>query len=369
MSVKINWVHPNIKFVTPEEGDAAVPDPPGPVDNRQFNFNALPAEVQARIFKLWLFKEGKLIHAISRLDPFVPNEDFPEEAALRKRSGLKHVFFFGERNCSIACSGQPPNSLLRILLVCRRFYFIGIHCFYGLNTFAFSSLGEFHRFCQGIQPRRVERIQHLEITLTGNQYLTVPLDEKGRIPYSRRTSPLSFLADCHSLRTLVIYINESGKDYARRRYENQDIKEFMDGKTAGQPNQRKLRALRCIQGIDFIYALRGLEWIRFYDLHKAITSGTATREPVADWSFVEDVTNTVTMQKVPSRRECSKLENLEPLFSNNGQQKAWNSGREDWELVKSFYIDNGAFFEFGKLEFFELKFFWRAASWAWRSGY
>ncbi|EGO54405.1 hypothetical protein NEUTE1DRAFT_124657 [Neurospora tetrasperma FGSC 2508] len=362
MSVRINWVHPNIKFVTPEEGEAAVldaavpdvadpdaaisdPSGPGPGHHRRFNFNALPAEVQARIFKLWLFKKGKLIHVISRLDPFVPNEDFPEEAALRNRSGLKNVFFGGERRCNITDSGQNPNSLLRVLLVCRRFFFIGIHCFYGLNSFAFSSLGEFSRFCQGIGPARVSRLQHLEITLMGNQYLTVPLDRNGRIPVSRRTSPLSFLLDCHRLKSLVIFVNESEKTYTRCRYENSIIQDFMVRQTAGQPNQRKHRALRCIQGMDFIYALRGLEWIRFYDLYKAIasTSRTAIREPVADWSFVEDVTNTATMQKVPSRRESSRLENLEPLFSDNGQQEAWNPGQADWELVKSFYIDKWSY--------------------------
>ncbi|KAK3492551.1 uncharacterized protein B0T23DRAFT_144476 [Neurospora hispaniola] len=342
MSVRTNWVHPNIKFVTPEEGEAADPSGPRPADDRRFNFNALPAEVQARIFKLWLFKKDKLIHVISRLDPFVPNQDFPEEAALRNRSGLKNVFFWGERRCNITNSGQNPNSLLRILLVCRRFFFIGIHCFYGLNTFAFSSLGEFSRFCQGIGPARISRLQHLEITLMGNQYLTVPLDRNGRIPVSRRTSPLSFLLDCHRLKSLVIFVNESEKRYTRRRYENSIIQDIMVRQTAGQPNQRKHRALRCIQGMDFIYALRGLEWIRFYDLYKAITSTsrTATRESVADWSFVEDVTNTSTMQKVPSRRESSRLENLEPLFGNNNH---WNPSQADWDLVKGFYINKWSY--------------------------
>ncbi|KAH7630199.1 hypothetical protein B0T09DRAFT_357786 [Sordaria sp. MPI-SDFR-AT-0083] len=224
MSVNINRVHPNIKFVTREEGDAAIEDLPGSnINNGPFNFNGLPAEVQARIFKIWPFKKGKLVHAISRLDPFVPLKEFPEEAALSRRSGLKRFFFF-ERKCSITHSGQAPNDLLRMLLVSRRFYFIGIHAFCGLNTFAFSSLGEFHRFCQGIGPARVERLQHLEITLTGNQYLTVALDPKGRLPYSRRTFGLSFLPDCQRLKTLVIHIDESGKRYQRRRYGDSNYK-------------------------------------------------------------------------------------------------------------------------------------------------
>lgn len=92
-----------------------------------------------------------------------------------------------------------------------------------------------------------------------------------------------------------------------------------------------------------------MEWIQFYDLHNAITSGTATREPVADWPFVEDVTNTATMQKVPSRRESSKLENLQPLFRANGQEGAWNPVRADWELVKGFYIDNGGIWSYDQL--------------------
>ncbi|KAK3401928.1 hypothetical protein B0T20DRAFT_466874 [Sordaria brevicollis] len=349
MSARVNWVHPSIKFVQPGDAEEHEEERPAPGDNRHFNFNGLPAEIQARIFRLWLFKEGKLIHVISRLDPFVPVEEFPEEADLQKRSGLKHTFFIGDRRCNITHSGHPPNQLLRVLLVCKKFYFIGIHCFYGLNTFAFSSLGEFHRFCQGIGPARFERLQHLEITLIGNQYLTVPLDEKGRIPYSRRTFPLSFLPDCHRIKTLVIHVDESSKGSERRSYENRALKEFMYQKTAGQPNQRKLRALRTIQGMDYIYQLRGLERIRFYDLYKAVFAGRDVREPVADWSFVEDVTNTATMQKVASRRESSKLEKLTSLFGDNEQQQqqegAWSPERDDWRLVKSFYTGYGGSYD------------------------
>lgn len=43
-----------------------------------------------------------------------------------------------------------PNVLLAPLLVSRAWNFWGAHFFYSDNTFAFSSLGEFGRFCEGI---------------------------------------------------------------------------------------------------------------------------------------------------------------------------------------------------------------------------
>ncbi|KAI2771688.1 hypothetical protein F4815DRAFT_488792 [Daldinia loculata] len=52
--------------------------------------------------------------------------------------------------------------MLKPLLVCKRWYFIGVHAFYGANTFAFSSLGEWHRFCNGIGTARVQRLVNVE---------------------------------------------------------------------------------------------------------------------------------------------------------------------------------------------------------------
>ncbi|KAK3381669.1 hypothetical protein B0H63DRAFT_363124, partial [Podospora didyma] len=317
-----------------------------------------PWEIQAKIFRLWLFKDGHLVHCFSRLDFFQPPADIPDpdEDDNSKRSGLMNVFYWGRRECNITQDCFQPNDVLRLLLVSKRFYFIGVHCFYGLNTFAFSSLGESNRFCQGSGRARIDRVQHLETTLTGNHYLTTPtVEHKGRhvIPFSRRINALSWLLECHRLRTLVVHINESDSSYMRRRYEKLHPMGFkyMVGKTSGQPNSRNLHSLRCVQGMDYVCALRGLCWIRFYDLGKAMRQDDGSRIAVHDWSFVEDITNTTTLRKVQSRREDSKLENLSALFKKKDNEEGekedgevdeevWMPSADDWKLVKSFYIDD-----------------------------
>ena len=185
---------------------------------------------------------------------------------------------------------------------------------------------------------------------------------------------------------MVVHIDETGKGYMRRGYEPRELVDYMQRKTAGQPNERKTRAMRCVQGMDHLYQLRGMTWIRFYDLHKAIQADSGERFDIKDWSFVDDISNTSTMRKVPSREESSRLENLEPLFKNpredgeddesdsdsdeemedadgegeggpgqgQGQQgqaqpqgapnrpqrRAWNPKAEDWEAVEEFYHDD-----------------------------
>ncbi|KAK3945674.1 hypothetical protein QBC46DRAFT_249661, partial [Diplogelasinospora grovesii] len=255
MSTTLKWVHPDIKFVPPSRSA----------------------------------REGQLVHALSRLDPFVKPNSIPstDELRLQGRSGLKNVFFWGKRECSITRDCHYPNDTLRILLVSKRFHFIGVHCFYGLNTFAFSSLGELDRFCQGIGWARVDRLQHLELTLRGNQYLTAQPrnnDGKGRSPFSRRIFALSYLPECHRLRTLVVHLNETGRDYMRRRYETKErVFDFMVAKTDGQPNNRLTRCLRSVQGMDYIHTLRSMTVLRFYDLTQTVNTGE--RVPVKDWSF------------------------------------------------------------------------------------
>ncbi|KAK3984488.1 hypothetical protein QBC44DRAFT_252812, partial [Cladorrhinum sp. PSN332] len=303
-----------------EDDDAMEVDEPPVVpanSDGPFDFARLPAHLQLKVFKHALYRPGELIHCISRLDPFSPPPQIPvaeegEEAPKPPRI-MTHGFFWGKRACNINNDTRRPNEVLALLLVSKRFHWIGVHVFYGLNTFAFSSLGEFHRFCSGIGKARLARIQHLELTFTGNQYLTVRVPEgKKRIPFSLRTHALWAFLDTYRLKTLVVHINESGKIYIRRRYEPAALKELMARKTAGQPNQRLTRSMRTCQGMDYIYQLRGLEWIRFYDLHKAVKEGQR-RAKIRDWSFIDDVNSTSTMPKVPTRFEASRLENLRPL--------------------------------------------------------
>lgn len=101
MSTRPEVAHPDIELVREshvmcfqDEYSAAVP---GRVDyNQPFNFMGLPIMVQRQIFTLWLFKERQLIHCFSRLDSFKCPNSFPSPEELGpKRSGLEHLFFYG----------------------------------------------------------------------------------------------------------------------------------------------------------------------------------------------------------------------------------------------------------------------------------
>ncbi|KAK4032377.1 hypothetical protein C8A01DRAFT_50827 [Parachaetomium inaequale] len=337
MSTRLELVHPDIKFVAPRRRRREPPDSEDDASNADDDAPELPCDVQAIILKLVLYKAGQIIHCISRLDPFVQPEEIPSDEDLGEhRSGLINRFFWGERECSLSGDGIKPNDLLSLLSVNKRLHFVGVHIFYGLNTFAFSSLGELGRFCQGLGTARVARIQHVEFLLTGNQYLTTPLDTRRKVPFSRRSFPLTWLADMYRLKTLVIHVNETGKAYVRRGTEHPDIKRFLAAKTAGQPNRRTSRSLRCLQGVDYICQLRGLAWMRWYDFNKSLRG--RSREPIQDWSFMEDVVSTATLPKPPKRAESSELEKLESLFP--GEEQTWTPGPDDWELAKSVFIDS-----------------------------
>lgn len=148
-----------------------------------------------------------------------------------------------------------------------------------------------------------------------------------------RTMSLTWFCDTSNLKTLVIHITETSKDYIRRPYEPDSTKLYMKGKTAGQPNARMTRALRCCHGMDYIYQLRGLYWLHVYDLDKTVL--TMERHPVRDSSFVIDLQRVVTQAKVPLRAESSSLPNLKRLFPEGG----WRPLLLDFKVVRRVFSE------------------------------
>ncbi|KDN65923.1 hypothetical protein CSUB01_02615 [Colletotrichum sublineola] len=274
-------------------------------------FELFPANIQANIFKWVFIQEDKLIHCISRLDPYIPPEEPTGTDA--NRSGLPHRFHLSGKSCSVTYAIKP-NEHLALFSVCKRWHYLGVHAFYGLNTFAFSSMGEFGRFCTGIGAARRERIQHVELLWMGNQYLThKPVKEGNKLKWtSKRTWDVSWLCQMPRLKSLVIHVNESGMDGIRRGHEPAKYIDWMSSVTAGQPNFRQTRSLRTLQGLDFIYQLRGMELIQFYDYEMARKNGR--RHPIRDWSFYMDVENVTAMPKTADRAQMAEFENLTPVL-------------------------------------------------------
>lgn len=345
-------------FVTPEAEYFQVrhgeTDQTPTPEQRHLPLNDLPPHLLARILGFALSYKGRLVHCISRLDPHKePVEPLPPMDK-DKRSGLLHRFHVGGSSCSITFTTKP-NNLLAPLLVSKAWLFLGVHAFYGQNTFAFSSLGEFARFCKGTGQARIQRIQYVEILLIGNQYICnkakieLPPPDAGPLAKSRarntskyvslRSSALAPLVEMPRLKDLVFHVPETDKDYIRRGHERAREIKYMTKHTQEQPTYRKFRSLRTLQGLDYILQLRSMERVMFYDFSRFLQVG-GSRHPVRDWTFFMDVENNTRMPKPPDKALKAQLRQLRPLMST-GMSEPY------FKAVEPFYQNSNAFDEPG----------------------
>ncbi|KAI1422570.1 hypothetical protein F5Y12DRAFT_717265 [Xylaria sp. FL1777] len=310
------------------------------IGNDPFPFEMLPIDIQYYIWEQ-LIPVNEFIHCLSRLDSQNPPLDYDAG-----RVSFPSRFHIGDGPCCIAMADKPSR-YLDYLRVSKRWHYVLAHLFYATNTFAFSSIGELGRFCNGIGKARVERLVHIEFMWHGMVTPKLPSE------ISPRKVPLSWFMRTSRLRTLAIHINESGRDYMRRRremkhesdyfedfagdeYDGHDGEDKLDlfgmevRRTDLQPNYRKYRSMRTIHGMDYIYQLRGMKWVRFFD-----TNAKRSRTPIRDWSFLQDVNNTVKMKKSDSMILKTEIENLRPLTG----LKEFTPDDETRELVASFYDD------------------------------
>lgn len=350
MSVRLDCIHPNIQLVPPPHSNLDIesiddgsshhdlPNVSSPPQLQKFErFNELPNSVQLRVFRHLLKMNGSLIHVFSRLDPYNPTEPGPS------KSGLYPKFFIssvrnGKDLVSLTNDTTDPATLLRPLLTCKRWCFYLCHVFYGENTFAFSSFGELQRFANGIGAARVQRLQHIELAWQGGVQ-QCRFDKTPGKYQNMRTLPLFWFCEAVKLRTLVIFISETGKGVMRRRHETADCKTDMKVQTAGQPNATLTRSMRSLQGLDFILSLRGMDWCKWYDSEKMARTGQRSQSFLRDQSFVLDVNRSVCMAKVPMRARKARLHRLNRLFATGG----WNPGVEDFQAVQDIYNENRLF--------------------------
>ncbi|KAI4603944.1 hypothetical protein KJ359_000066 [Pestalotiopsis sp. 9143b] len=307
---------------------------------RDFPFDKLPFNVQQRIMEYVFVKPG-VIHCLSRLDKRVTPEQGMFPYPCSGTSGLPHRFAYGTRPWSIEESPRPDLEL-QPLLVSKRWLYLGVHAFYALNTFAFSSLGEFGRFFNGIGPQRTQRVAHVEVHWQGSVMRAHPT----RI--NQRTLPLNHLTRMRRLQTLTLFIEESaerrirrayefpkesevarengeeqaGENGSRRRRDNFDFSaRYLDlrrnciddlnppksllKRTATHANWRGNRSMRTTHGMDYIYALRGLQWVRVYEHGHG-----PARKLIRDFTFLDDVNKVVTLPKDERHQVESDLRNL-----------------------------------------------------------
>ncbi|KAG5750179.1 hypothetical protein H9Q72_009562 [Fusarium xylarioides] len=145
----------------------------------------------------------------------------------------------------------------------------------------------------------------------GSQRLTYRVDSRGKYT-SRRTHDLAYLPEACRLKTVAIHLPESSKQYMRRKHEPPQIVEFLAQKTASQPNFRRFRALRTLQGVDYLYCLRGVREVTFFDYDMWRDDGM--KMPVRDWTFVRDINESVQREKSANDEHFSQLRYLAPLL-------------------------------------------------------
>ncbi|KAK2673399.1 hypothetical protein RAB80_010942 [Fusarium oxysporum f. sp. vasinfectum] len=226
--------------------------------------------------------DDEVVHAISRLDPFF--EPKRVDRNCNNKVSLLHRFHIGREKISLTFGTIHPQELLAPLM---------------------------GRFANRIGCK-LQHLQHIELLWMGSQKLTYRIDQKGRYT-SRRTHDLAYLPEACRLKTVAIHLPESSKQYMRRKHEPPQIVEFLAQKTASQPNFRRFRALRTLQGADYLYCLRGVREITFFDYDMWRDDGM--KMPVRDWTFVRDINESVRRDKSVYDEHFSQLRYLAPLLN------------------------------------------------------
>ncbi|KAI9900494.1 hypothetical protein N3K66_004756 [Trichothecium roseum] len=104
-----------------------------------FGIRNLPPGLQLRILYHVLVFRDDVVHAISRLDPHAAPAEVPRNVS--GAASFLHRFHVGREPVSLTHAARPGD-VLAPLLACREWLVWGCYLFYGLNCFAFSSLGE-----------------------------------------------------------------------------------------------------------------------------------------------------------------------------------------------------------------------------------
>ncbi|KAM0307752.1 hypothetical protein ACHAPM_000477 [Fusarium culmorum] len=293
--------HPYLKLVPPTSSqeqsaiagvsDCCTPPPPprdcesSSSDQEQgfqpFRFQDLPPKIQLKIFRWVLVFEGEAVHPMSRLDPYYEPDSMHHNC--NRQISLLHRFHVGREPVSLTFGGIHPQRLLAPLL---------------------------GRFARNIGCK-LQIVQHIELLWMGSQRLTYELDEKGKYT-SRRTHDLAYLPAVSRLKTIAVYIPESSKSYMRRKHEPPKIIEYLEEITRDQPNYRHFRELRSLQGLDYVYCLRGLREVTFWDYDKWLNE--EAKMPVRDWTFVRDINDCVRREKSHNNEHFSQIRYLAPVM-------------------------------------------------------
>lgn len=280
---------------------------------KSFPFQRLIDEAPeiAREIAIMAMKKSSVVHFVARLDVTEPYP--PPEGGRCRVTNLPMRFWWGPGRKVHINSAPTFEDTLAPCHVSRDFMEIFGNAFWSQNKFAFASFGELNIFRRNTRTSYIHRIQSVEIWWQASRGdYPIDWDPESKDHFDRRTWPLSILTAMHRLKSLEVYVDESSKEAKRRPREPQFVQNPLLDATRGQDNNRTYRDLRKLQGMDYVYQLRNLKMVRFYDSAQA-DRGVEVR----DESFVKDVRQQVTQPKSRRRGREAKFENLKPMLRRN----------------------------------------------------
>lgn len=280
---------------------------------KSFPFQRLIDEAPeiARKIAIMTMKKSSVVHFVARLDVTEPYP--PPEGGRCRVTNLPMRFWWGPGRKVHINSAPTFEDTLAPCHVSRDFMEIFGTTFWSQNKFAFASFGELNIFRRNTRTSYIQRIQSVQIWWQASRGdYPIDWDPESKDHFDRRTWPLSILTAMHRLKSLEVYVDESSEKAKRRAKEPQFVQNPLLDATRGQDNNRTYRDLRKLQGMDYVYQLRNLKMVRFYDSAQA-DRGVEVR----DESFVKDVRQQVTQPKSRRRGREAKFENLKPMLRRN----------------------------------------------------
>ncbi|KAG9251309.1 uncharacterized protein F5Z01DRAFT_639455 [Emericellopsis atlantica] len=271
----------------------------------------LPPVILTRILDhILVFNDN--VHVISRPDPHhapILQTHQQGRRVTADEMAIPRRFFIGSGKCSITYAIRPRH-LLAAFGVNRRWNALGTAIFYGNND----------RFSMGIG-NILQHIGHISFLWKGTQCLIFPRQYetlknglKGTTAKyaSRRTHGLGLLPQAIRLKTIRIHVQESSEKCIRRQHETGGARRYMNDMTVGQPNNRRKRNLKTLQGVDNLECLRGVKWIQLFDFDHWLCRGKLV--PVCDFSFVQCVQSQIYRHKDGEAQELSEMSGIHPTL-------------------------------------------------------
>lgn len=283
--------------------DAEAAFQPGkPVDFS--NYKKFPPHLIARIVMYVLLMNTR-VHAVTRFDKYT---EIPWQGPVGCGTRLPHRLALESKRNRQIDTLPKPNDILAFLGVSKFFCEIGTECFYMLNTFVFSSLGEMGYFLTGIGRARRQRIQFIDLMWIGSR-----MEKSDGTSDRMRILPL--IGECINLKELNVWRDETIgrrkklKAPNKRRPNPKNMRTILEFRTKDYDDRFQDYNWWTMQGFDELRThVKGAR-VNFYDC-----STGEFKRPIRCRSFVRELRRYTSQPKSEAEIYAAERSNLDPLF-------------------------------------------------------